>query len=212
MQLTAEKREPGKASALRRRGLIPAVVYNKELNIPVSVEMRAFDKVFRAQGSSNLIDLEIAGEHHDVVVKAVQMDKRRREPKHVDFYAVTAGQTLEVHVPIHLTGVAPGVKDEGGLLDQQRREVLIRVLPRLIPHNVELDVSGLGIGDALHMRDLLEQLPAEAEVVDDLDTTIVTVVPPRIEEEPAELEAEAAEPELIGEDEADEDEGESSDD
>lgn len=206
MQLTAEKREPGKASALRRRGLIPAVIYNKEFNIPVSVELRAFDKVFRVQGSSNLIELEIDGEHHDVLVKAVQMDKRRREPQHVDFYAVTAGQTVEVHVPIYLAGVPVGVKNEGGLLDQQRREVLIRVLPRLIPHGVELDVSGLGIGDALHVRDLLEQLPAEAEVVDDLDTTILTVVPPRVEEEPAELVAEAAEPQLIGEDDGGEDE------
>ncbi len=202
MQLIAEKREPGKTRALRSQGHIPGVVYNKELNIPISVELRAFDKIFRSQGVSNLIDLDIGGVHHDVLVKAVQMDKRRREPQHVDFYAVTAGQMVEVHVPIHLVGTPVGVRDTQGLIDQQRREVVIRILPRLIPSSVDLDVSALAIGDAFHISDLVAKLPAEAEVMDDLEATIVTVVPPRLEEEDT-TDTTAVEPELVGDDEDD---------
>jgi large subunit ribosomal protein L25 len=204
MQLRAEKREPGQKRSERPEGYIPGIVYNKTLNIPVSIEMRAFDKVFRSQGSSNIIDLEIDGATHPVLVRAVQMDKRRREPQHVDFYAVTAGQKVQVHVPIELVGTPAGVR-EGGLMDQQRREVHISVLPRLIPHGLELDVSGLNIGDSLHISDVLNQLPEEAEVLDDPETTVVSVLAPRVEEE-VETD-EATEPELVGEDEGTDDEG-----
>lgn len=80
MKLAAVKRDAGKASALRTQGRIPAVVYNKELNIPVSVSLREFDRVFRQAGSGNLIDLDLGNEKHSVLVKAVQMNKRRRQP------------------------------------------------------------------------------------------------------------------------------------
>lgn len=205
MELTANKREPGEAKTLRSQGHIPAIVYNKIVNIPVSVELRAFDRVFRSQGTSSIIDLDIDGDSREVLVKAVQMDKRRREPRHVDFYEVTAGQTVEVGVHINLVGTPAGIK-EGGMLDVQRREILIRVLPRLIPHAVELDVSGLTIGDSLHISDLVAKLPAETEILDDLESTIVTMVPPRIEEEPEPTE-QLLEPALVGE-EGDEGEGE----
>ncbi len=205
MELTANKREPGKAKTLRSRGHIPGVVYNKNVNIPVSVELRAFDKVFRSQGTSSIIDLDIDGDSREVLVKAVQMDKRRREPRHIDFYEVTAGQTVEVGVHINLVGTAAGIK-EGGMLDVQRREVLIRVLPRLIPHDVELDISEMVIGDSRHISDIVAKLPAEAELLDDPESTIVTMVPPRIEEEPEPVE-ELLEPALVGE-EGEEGEGE----
>jgi large subunit ribosomal protein L25 len=188
MKLEAQKRAAGASGALRNQGRLPAIVYNRGLNVPVSVDLKSFDRVFRSQGTSNLIDLD---------VKAVQMDKRRRLPQHVDFFAVTAGQTLHVHVPIEFVGVAVGTK-EGGQLDVQRREVHIQILPRLIPHHVELDVSALQVGDSLHVRDLAAALPAEAEILDDPDLAVVAVVAPRVaaDDEPAEEEA-VAEPEVI---------------
>ncbi|MDQ3397598.1 MAG: 50S ribosomal protein L25, partial [Deinococcota bacterium] len=142
MKLAAQKRDGTKAAKLRAQGKIPAVVYNKELNIPISVDLKSFDRVFREQGTGSLIELELDGSSHDVLVKQVQMNKRRREPMHADFYAVTAGQPVQVHVPIEFTGNAEGVK-AGGLLDVQRREVLISIIPRLIPHGLTVDVSAL---------------------------------------------------------------------
>ena len=209
MDLSASKREPGKAAQARQQGHIPGVVYNKEVNVPVSVELRAFDKVFRSQGTSNIIDLNIEGdEKREVLVKAVQMDKRRRVPQHVDFYAVTAGQTVQVAVSIELTGTPVGVK-EGGLMDVQRREINIEILPRLIPSALHVDVSELTIGDSLHISDIADRLPAEAEILDDVERTIVTIVPPRVEAEPEEAAAdEITEPEVIGESQDNEGEGE----
>jgi large subunit ribosomal protein L25 len=205
MKLEARTREPGDPREMRRSGRLPAIVYNKVLNVPVSVDERAFDRVFRAQGTSHLIDLEIDGEVHAVLVRAVQMHKRRRVPQHVDFFAVTAGEKVTVNVPIELVGTPVGVKD-GGQLDVQRREVAISILPRLIPDRLEIDVTGLTIGDSLHVSDLLALLPAEAEVLDDPELAIVAVVPPRVlaeDEEPTV--DEGVEPEVIGE--SDDEEG-----
>lgn len=195
MELQAQKREAGKTS--RGQGSLPGIVYNREMNVPVSVDMKAFDKVFRSQGTSSIIDLMIDGQNQEVLVKAVQMDKRRRVPQHVDFYAVMANQTVEVNVPITLIGTAEGVRD-GGVLDVQKRDVLISILPRLIPQHIDVDVSSLKIGDSLHVRDLRSILPAEAEILDDEDITLLAVVPPRAEE-PVEAVAAptSAEPEVI---------------
>lgn len=203
MKLEAQTRSTGGARDLRANGRLPAVMYNRDLNIPVSVELREFDKVFRSQGTSAIIDLTVDGTVHAVLVKQVQMNKRMRLPMHVDFYAVTEGQEVEVNLPIELVGTPQGVKD-GGLLDVQRREVRISVMPRLIPENVEVDVSALLIGDAIHIEALVALLPVEARILDDLDLTLVAVVPPRIEEEPEEDE-EGEEPEVISRG-ADEDE------
>lgn len=203
MRVSAQKRTPGKKGNLRAQGRLPGVVYNKELNIPVSLELREFDKAFRSQGVASLIDLQIDGEGHDVLVKAVQMDKRRRVPLHVDFYAVTAGQPVDVYVPLNFVGTAVGAR-EGGQTDVQRHQVHIRILPRLIPNHLDVDVSELAINESLHLKDIVAGLPSEAEVLDDPEETIIAILPPRVEE-PAEP-VEAAEPEVIGQD-ADDDGG-----
>lgn len=197
MKLEAQKRSDGKAAALRREDRLPAIVYNSGLNLMVSVDRRAFDKVFRTQGTSSIIDLDVDGAVHAVLVKQVQMDKRLRTPQHIDFYAVTEGQLVDVHVPIEITGTARGQR-EGGMLDIHRREVHIEIMPRLIPNNLSVDVSALAIGDSIHVADIAELLPAEARILDELDRTILTVVPPRLAEaEETEAAEEAAEPEVI---------------
>ncbi|MBS3934131.1 MAG: 50S ribosomal protein L25 [Truepera sp.] len=195
MKLLASRRTPGKAGALRLAGQMPAVVYNRELNIPIAVDLKTFDRVFRVQGTSSIIDLEIDGQNHEVLVKQVQMDKRKRLPVHADFYAVTAGQLVDVYIPLEFVGTAAGSR-EGGQLDVQRREVHISILPRLIPQHLMVDVSALKIGDSLHVSDLKALLPAEAEILDDLELTLVAVVPPRVAEETV-AEAAATEPEVI---------------
>jgi large subunit ribosomal protein L25 len=199
LEATVRATDTASASALRKQGRLPAIVYNRDLNVSVSVDERSFDRVFRSQGTSNLIDLEVDGKVHEVLVKAVQMNKRARVAVHVDFYAVTAGQKVSLNVPIELVGIPVGVKD-GGQLDVQRREVHISILPRLIPHALQIDVTKLSIGDSLHVSDLRAHLPEEADILDDLDLAVVAVVPPRlaVEDEPSD-EAEEVEPEVIGE-------------
>lgn len=204
MKVSAQKRTPGNAVTLIKAGRLPGVVYNKETNIPVSLELREFDKAFRSQGTASIINLDIDGDEHDVLVKAVQMDKRRRQPRHVDFFAVTANQPVDVYVPLEFVGDPAGAK-EGGQVDVQRREVHIRILPRFIPNHLEVDVSGLAINDSLHLSDVISLLPQQAEVLDDPEEAVIAILPPRVEE-PAEP-VEAAEPEVIG-DEGEGDEAE----
>jgi ribosomal protein L25, Ctc-form len=196
MKLEASARTAGTSRALRSQGRIPAVVYNKSLNLTVDVELRAFDKVFRQQGTSSLIHLVVDGEQHDVLVREVQMDKRKRIPKHIDFYAITRGQKVQVAVPVILEGTSAGQR-AGGQLYIQRREVTIDVLPSQIPHDVTVDITNLAIGDAVHVSDVAKLLPETADVVDDPALTIVTIVPPRVETATGE-EGEGGEPEVIG--------------
>ncbi|MCH2666753.1 MAG: 50S ribosomal protein L25 [Deinococcales bacterium] len=213
MELKGEIRTPGKAGSLRQAGRLPGIIYNKDLNLTISVDLRTFDRAFRDNGTANLIDLEVDGKTHPVLIKAVQMDKRLRRPSHVDFFAVTAGQAVTVSVPLDYVGTSVGVA-EGGQLDIARRELQLNVLPRLIPSQIEVDISELNIGDSVHINDLASSLfPEGAEVVDDGDLTLITVVPPRVEEveEPvSEFDAEA-EPEVIGRGAEDEEDGESTD-
>lgn len=197
MKLEAQRRDGAKAAQLRAEGMLPAIVYNRQTNVAVAVDYKTFDRVFREQGTSSLIDLQVDGETHQVLVRDVQMDKRKRVPLHVDFYAITAGQVVEVHVPIDFIGTPVGAK-EGGQVDVQRREVHISILPSLIPNHIEVDVSGLDMGDSLHMGDIVHLLPEEAEVLDELDRTVIAVLAPRAEiEEEVEEEVEVLEPELI---------------
>lgn len=197
MKLEATTRTAGKNAALRHEGHLPAVVYNKEINFPVAIGAKAFDRVFREQGMSSLIDLDLEGENHQVLVREVQMDKRRRIPLHVDFYAITAGQKVEVAVPIIFEGTAVG-QNEGGQLDVQRREISIYVLPSQIPHDLKVDITALTIGDSIHISDVAASLPDTAEILDDEGLTLITVLAPREEIEEEEELDEDLEPEVIG--------------
>ena len=206
MDLTATKRSPGEAKELRKSGYLPAIAYNKKQNIPVSVELRAFDRVFRSQGTSRVIDLNIDGQAEEVLVKAVHMNKRTRMPQHVDFYILTPGQKVDVDVKIDFVGIPIGVRN-GGMADIQRREVRVNILPRLIPGTIEVDVTHLKINDSMHMADIANLLPEEAEILEELERTIIAIVPPRVETEVVEDEDVLAEPEVIG---AKEDDGDDS--
>lgn len=206
MKLAAHTRSAGKAKTLRHKGQLPAIVYNNEVNMPVSIELRAFDKVFRSQGMSHVIDLEVDGKNHEVLVKQVQMDKRHRLPIHVDFYEVTAGQKVQVGVTIDFIGT-PAAAKEGGQIDIQRREILIDVIPRYIPDKLEVDISGMDFGDSLHISDVASKLPEQADILDDEGLTLVTILAPRLPEEEEDTgEEEMMVPEVIGA--SDEDEGE----
>lgn len=206
MNLTATKRSTGEATKLRETGYLPAIAYNKENNVPISVELRAFDKVFRSQGTSRVIDLDIDGQTEEVLVKSVQMNKRTRLPQHIDFYILTAGQKVDVDVKIEFIGTPLGVRN-GGMADIQKRDVRINILPRLIPGTIEVDVNHLEINESMHISDITGLLPTEAEVVDELERTIIAIVPPRVEADPADTEEEGlvTEPEVIGAKSDDED-------
>ncbi len=203
--LSATRREAlGKGGARKARaaGQIPGVLYGHgETPIAVAVSARDFDLALRAhKGGNPIVNLAVNGGEYTALIRDVQYDPLTHGILHLDFQHISLTEQIEVRVPVRLTGLAVGVKDGGGILETILRDVEVRCLPTAIPSSLELDVSALGVGDSIHVRDI--RVP-NVTILSDADATVATVVPPTvIEEKPAEeVAAEAAaeptEPEVI---------------
>ena len=164
----------------------------------MSVGAREFDVALRGhKGGNAIVSLSVSGSDFTALVRDVQYDPVTHQILHLDFQHISLTESIEVSVPIHLTGIAVGVKDGGGILEPITRELEVRCLPTAIPQSIDVDVSALNIGDSIHVRDLNV---GDLQVLTDPETTIATVVPPSVvEEKPAEEAAAAgtAEPEVI---------------
>ena len=188
-----ETRKKNEARRLRVSGYIPAVVYGgtgKEA-VPVSVDPKTLLRILHSDsGVNTLIDLELeGGDSSQVLVKDFQLDPISSELLHVDFYRLAMDKAITVSVPVTLTGEAIGVKQEGGLLDFLTREIQVECMPAEIPENVEVDVRELSIGDGVRVRDVVEGVVWKP--ISELDTLLVHVVPPKVEEESEEEEVSA---------------------
>ncbi len=178
MQLAVEKRDTKtKAAVVRRGGMMPAVVYGRsEESTPISVSRKDFEKVFKTAGSATVITLKGLGEEKDALIHEVEFHAVSGEPLHADFYAIEKGQTVTVSVPIEFEGIAPAVKDLGGILVKVIHEIEMEVLPKDLPNMIHADISKLTTLDSkIFVSDL--NLPASAilsiptdEVVAMIDT------------------------------------------
>lgn len=188
MELNAKPRSSREKLA---EGMIPAVAYNKEHNVSFAIDRKVFDRAFRAQSTTGLFDITLAGgETFPALVKTVQMDKRRRMPIHVDFYMVTYGEPVEVSVPVHTTGRSQG-EIQGGLVDTVLHNLsVIAPGPRRIPQELTVDVSALNIGD--HVTAAQVKLPEGVKLAVADDTVVISVLPPRLTTEQLEAETQAA--------------------
>ena len=202
--LVATKRETrGKNEARRMRvaGHIPAVVYGGSVkeSVPVSVDPKETLRILHSDsGVNTLIDLELAGgDSGQVLVKDFQLDPVSSELLHVDFYRLAMDKVITVTVPVTLIGEAMGVKQQGGLLDFVNREIQIECMPSEIPENVKVDVQELSIGDGVRVRDVVEGVTWKP--ISELDTLLVHVTPPMVEEEPEEEEEVLVEGEAVSE-------------
>ncbi len=202
LSLAATSRpETGKGAArtLRRADRIPAVLYGRGVESrSLSVERFALSKLLEViGGEAALLDVSIDGaEPVKALVREVQRNPvRRNDVIHLDLYAVTADQAITVDVPVHIVGTAEGVRNQGGVLDHHLHRITIRVLPGDIPDHVEVDVTNLTLGHAIHIADI--SVP-KAELMHDSDVSIVSVVASRAEiSTTPEAAATSAEPEVI---------------
>lgn len=185
------KATPRKSQEKLAEGMIPAVAYNKEKNVSFAISRKVFDRAFRQQGTTGLFDIVLeGGETFPALVKAVQMDKRRREAIHADFYMVTYGEPIEVSVPVHTSGKSQG-EVMGGLVDVVVHNLaVIAPGPRRIPQEIAVDVTRLNIGD--HVTAGQIKLPEGVKLAADEDLVVISVLPPRLTAEEAEAEAQAA--------------------
>lgn len=173
----------GGARTLRREGKAPATLYGpKRSAANVSVDAKEFQTKVMAIEGSHLIRLQ--SESADIngrlaLVKETQCDPVSGELLHTDLYEVDMKTKLRVRVPLHFVGRATGV-ELGGILQPIQREVEVSCLPTDIPEFLEVSVSHLGIHEAIHISELAA--PAGVEVLFDSDDSIVTVLPPTVEE------------------------------
>lgn len=193
-------RGKGAARKLRAAGRIPGNIYGHGVeSIPVEADAREFEALTnRIAIDTTLVDLQLGDETRSVLIREVQKHPYRAQVLHVDFFAIKAGEKIRVSIPVHVTGTAIGVRNAGGVLQQNLHEVEIEVLPSEIPDHFEIDVSSLEIGDSLHVSDLDT---GGFETAEAPERTIVSVQPPRVLEEETEDEDleldEGAEPEVI---------------
>ncbi len=206
--LSVEPREPGgsrEARRLRRSGQVPGVVYGGGED-PVSFQVDARELRNTLAHAGAVLDLKLGDASQPVVLKEQTRHPVTSATLHIDLLRVRLDQAISSSVVVELTGAedAPGVK-EGGVLEQVTREVNIEALPTDIPDALSYDVSAMQINDTVTLESLAT--PAAVTLLDDPETVLVTLSPPRLQlEEEPELEEET---ELVGEgEEAAEGEGE----
>src|SRR5438477_2991525 len=196
VKLGAERRETTGRSAMRKlkaRGIIPAIVYGgKDKPQPLQVSAREISAILsHASGENILVELEIAGEaSRTALLQEIQHSPVGGDILHVDFHAISMDEKIQADVPLEALGVPTGVKNFGGLLEQNLRALAIECLPRDLPDKITVDVSELNIGNSIHVRDI--KLPSGVIAKVQPDLTAFSVMAPVIEEEPVVAEAEAA--------------------
>jgi len=193
--LTAEAgRTTGSATARRLRGAgqIPAVLYGHGVDPqPLAVEGRALRLALNHEAGLNaLISLDVAGDRHLAMARQLQVDPVRGTVSHVDFVIVRRDEVVTVEVPVRLEGEATQVHREDGLVEQQIFSLTVHATPSAIPTHIEVDISELGIGDAIRVGDL--RLPDGVSTDVDPEDTIVAGQASRVSAE-VEAEEEAAE-------------------
>lgn len=202
-----EKLGSAESRRLRKEGLVPGVLYGNGEPISISIAERELRRALTgASGLHSILDVEIdgKGETHASILKEYQVDPVRGGVTHVDLQEVRLDRAITASVTVLLLGGedAPGVR-EGGVLSQPLREVNVEALPLEVPEHLDIDVSGMDLGDTLRISDLTT--PEGVTLLDDPELVIATVTAPTkvVEPEPTEEElAEGEEGELAEGEEA----------
>jgi large subunit ribosomal protein L25 len=144
------------ARRLRREGLIPAVLYGAGLKpLTISVDPKVMKRILASEaGHNSIFDLSAGGDSGKAMIVDWQADPIKGNLLHVDLKRIAMNVKLTVSVPVHLKGEAPGVKVQGGILEQMMREVEIECLPSDIPSHIDADVSHLVFGQTLRVSEL----------------------------------------------------------
>jgi large subunit ribosomal protein L25 len=199
--LASQRRQSrGKQAArqLRRRGLVPGVLYgHKEETISLTLQNEDVQRAIR-QGA-RVVDLQTDGKTQKALIKEVQWDHLGKEVLHVDFARVAADERVVVSVPIEIRGTAVGVTAGGGVLDQPMHILSVECLAIAVPDSIRVNIGELQLDQAIHVRELV--MPEGVKAMADPEAVVVQVIPKLVEAEaaaaPAAATPEQAEPEVI---------------
>ncbi len=190
----------GDARRLRKTGLIPAIVYGKGVE-PKCISVDATEWQLLSRNELNILSLVEDGKETLVLLKEVQHDPIRNRTRHLDFQAIRMDQKIKAHVAVRPGHALPAGASAGGLLEQNIHEIEVESLPQDLPEEIIVDVSGMNLGDMIHVGDI--PMPEGVVAVTHADIVVFTEVDEsaaEAEEEAAPAEGEeAAEPEVIAE-------------
>lgn len=189
--LPAQKRDilGKKVKVLRQRGLMPAVIYGHDFkNMPITLETKSFQRVFKDAGSSALVNLEVEGEKPvTVLIHEPDLHPVTEEPMHADMYRVKMDEAIRTEIPLTLIGESSAVLELEGTLVQNLDNLEVETLPGNLIPEVEVDISRLKtFEDQIRVEDL--KVPENIKVLTEPEEVVVLVTPPRSEEEMKELE------------------------
>ncbi len=186
ISLSAHKRtDTGKGAArrLRRAGFVPAVLYGPGVKgaVTLALSNKELEKTLHTTAGENvLVNLDIEGDSgsRTVMFREIARDPVRGALEHVDLLEVAMDHEVTVEVPVHFTGKSEGVA-LGGILQSDMRRLKVQCLPGRIPESIDIDVTGLQIGQSLHVKDI--KLPEGVKCIDDPEHTVVSVQAPAVE-------------------------------
>lgn len=186
---------------LRKDGVLPAVLYGPHLkkSLPLEVDMKELRSFLSQSDKAKIITLEITDQktdkQHNVIIKDSQWDLIKGDLQHLDFYAVTRGETVTTTVPISFVGKSQGEKI-GGIVEHLVRELDLECLPKDLPSIIEVDITPLGLGDSLSVGDV--KVPSGIKVLTHPQEVVVSVVLPAKEEVKVEEKEAVEEVEVVG--------------
>lgn len=183
---------------LRHEGKVPAIVNGYQVDsTPIAVNAAELERLLRENGLNTVITMNLEGKKVNTLIKEFQSDTFTRALTHVEFISVDMNEETEVEAELTLVGDAAGVKKAGGVLTQNLYSVVVSATPDKLPERIEVDVTGLEIGDALTVGDLEKN--DDYTIVTEAEEQIVAVAEAQELSEDDEN-GEAAEPAVIGED------------
>jgi large subunit ribosomal protein L25 len=174
-----------KIKKLRKKGILPAILYGPKIkSLPLEIDLKSFEKIFKEVGETEFITLKIEGKkrNYHVLIKEIQRDPLTQDPIHVDFYQPQLKKKISTIVPLSFVGESFAVKELRGTLVKNFSEVEIRSFPKDIPKEIEVDISKLKtFEDKILVEDL--KLPKGVEILRDKKDIVAFVSPPeKIEE------------------------------
>ncbi|OIP24263.1 hypothetical protein AUK11_03660 [bacterium CG2_30_37_16] len=198
MLKAAVREEKGKARALRRQGLVPAVIYGKGAKtINITIDGHDFSKVYKKSGHTGIIQVKVSDKTKNVLVHELDHDGVSNHVMHVDFYAVKMNEKITAFVPLNFVGESPAVEELDGTLIRQKDEVEVEAFPAELPNHIDVDLSMLvDFESVLHVKNLA--VSAEVKILTDPEEPIAMIEPPRSDDELAGLE-EPVEEEVVAE-------------
>lgn len=202
MLINAEKRTVfgKKVGALRRQGLVPGVIYGHHAEpLSIQVNARELARFLTKITSSSIVSVSVDGKAHPALVRELQRNYIRNEVIHIDFQEVSLKEKIRTRIMITLSGVAPAVKNFGGIVLHEREWVEVEALPTDLPERITVDISGLeNIGDAIRVSSL--NLPDSITIHAEPEDVIVSIsgvsASAEVEEE-EETAVDEAEPEVV---------------